>query len=80
MPRTFDEEGNAHDTVLSLLHDDGPLWVESGHWFRGWYHHVRSNPDMELTREGERAPYTAVPVDTPEASATRPKPSRPSRR
>ncbi len=67
--RTFDEEGKAHDTVLSLLDDGGTFWVESGHWFRGWYHRVRSNPDVELTREGERAPYTAVPVDTPEALA-----------
>src|SRR5262245_7978524 len=65
--RTFDEKGQPRDTVLSLLDDGGTLWVESGHWFRGWYHRVRSNPDVELVRGGETRPYRAVPVDTPEA-------------
>ena len=42
--RTFDAAGGgAQDTVLSLLDDDGQLWVESGHWFRGWYHRVLAN-------------------------------------
>jgi hypothetical protein len=67
--RTFDEKGRPHDTVLALHDDGGQLWVESGHWFRGWYHRVRSNPDVELTRGGETKPYRAVPVDTPEALA-----------
>jgi hypothetical protein len=67
--RTFDEDGAAHDTVLSLLDDGGTLWVESGHWFRGWYHRLRRNPDVELVRGGEAKAYRAVPVDTPEALA-----------
>ena len=66
--RTFDAEGGApQDTVLSLLDDDGQLWVESGHWFRGWYDRVRANPDVELVREGRAEAFRAVPVDTPEA-------------
>ncbi|MCE2391866.1 MAG: hypothetical protein J4G09_10355 [Proteobacteria bacterium] len=65
--RSFDAEGQSHDTVLSLLEDDGTLWVESGHWFRGWYHRVRANPDVELIRDGEPGAYRAVPLDTPEA-------------
>src|SRR5262245_42995874 len=65
--RTFDEDGTPHDTVLTLLDDGGTLWVESGHWFRGWYHRLRRNPDVELVRGGETRPYRAVPVDTPEA-------------
>ncbi|MEE8507843.1 MAG: hypothetical protein V3T07_02155 [Myxococcota bacterium] len=65
--RTFDEAGNAQETVLSLLADDGTLWVESGHWFRGWYHRLVANPDVELVRDGEAETYRAVPVDTPEA-------------
>ena len=67
--RTFDEKGRPHDTVLALHDDSGQLWVESGHWFRGWYHRVQSHPDVELTRGGETKPYRAVPVDTPEALA-----------
>ena len=66
--RTFDEAGNAQDTVLSLLDDDdGTLWVESGHWFRGWYHRLVANPKVELVRDGEVETYRAVPVDSAEA-------------
>jgi hypothetical protein len=68
--RTFDAQGGSKDTVLGLLDDDGQLWVESGHWFRGWYHRAVANPDVELVRNGRAAPYRAVPVDTPEALAT----------
>ena len=64
--RTFDAEGST-DTVLSLLDDDGQLWVESGHWFRGWYNRVLANPEVELVRDGKAVRYRAVPVDTPEA-------------
>jgi F420H(2)-dependent quinone reductase len=65
--RSFDEQGQPHDTVLALLDDGGQLWVESGHWFRGWYHRLQANPDVELIRGGQAAPYRAVPLDTPEA-------------
>ncbi len=65
--RTFDEAGNPQETVLSLLDDSGTLWVESGHWFRGWYHRLLINPEVELVRDGEVGAYRAVPVDTPEA-------------
>jgi len=66
---TFDAEG-AHDTVLTLRDDDGQLWVESGHWFRGWYYRLLENPDVEVTfPDGRRESFTAVPVNTPEAIA-----------
>ena len=64
--RSFDESGHAHDTVLALHDDEGQLWVESGHWFRGWYHRLRANPDVELIRDGQALAYRATPVDTPE--------------
>jgi len=67
--RTFDAEGGSQDTVLSLLDDDGQLWVESGHWFRGWYYRVKSNPDIELVLDGNPRPYRAIPLDTPDALA-----------
>ena len=67
--RTYDANGRPHDTVLALHDDGGQLWVESGHWFRGWYHRLLSHPDVELTRGGQTKPYRAVPVDTPEAVA-----------
>ncbi len=65
--RTFDADGRAQERVLGLLDDDGQLWVESGHWFRGWYHRVRENPNVELIRDGETRPYRAVPLFTAEA-------------
>jgi hypothetical protein len=65
--RTFDDEGQSKDTVLGLLDDDGQLWVESGHWFRGWYYRVLDNPDVELIRGEDVSTYRAVPVNTPEA-------------
>lgn len=69
--RTFDAAGGgAKDTVLSLLDDEGQLWVESGHWFRGWYNRVLANRDVELVRDGEAKPYRAVPVNTTEAVDT----------
>ena len=68
--RTFDADGTANDTVLGLLDDDGQLWVESGHWFRGWYHRVQTNPDVELVRGGKATAYRAVPDDSPEAVDT----------
>ena len=65
--RTFDSEGHAHDTVLSLLNDEGDLWVESGHWFRGWYTRVLANPEVELIRDGRTGYFRAAPIDTPDA-------------
>ena len=65
--RSFDADGAAHDTVLGLLDDDGQLWVESGHWFRGWYNRLATRADVELIRGGKAEAYSAVPVDTPEA-------------
>jgi hypothetical protein len=68
--RTFDTGGNSKDTVLSLLDDEGQLWVESGHWFRGWHDRVVANREVELVRDGKATPYTAVPLHTDAALDT----------
>jgi len=65
--RTFDSSGGSKDTVLALRDDNGQLWVESGHWFRGWYKRVLANPNVELVRDGKAARYRAEPDDSPEA-------------
>ncbi len=67
--RTFDVQGRSHDTVLRLLDDQGQLWVESGHWFRGWYRRVQHDPRVQLIRGDQVDDYAAVPVDTAEAVA-----------
>ena len=61
--RTFDPDGTAHDRVLLLHEDNGQLWVESGHWFRGWYNRLLENPQVELLRGDDVSPFIAVPVD-----------------
>lgn len=65
--RTYDGRNQAQDTVLGLRQDKDQLWVESGHWFRGWYNRVLENPKVELVQGDKVTPYTAVPVNTPEA-------------
>jgi len=67
--RSYDEEGRPHDTVLSVIEDGDTLWVQSGHHFRGWYHRIRENPDVELIRSGESKPYRAIALDDPETKA-----------
>lgn len=68
--RTFDADGMAHENVVSLRDDNGQLWVESGHWFRGWYNRLLAKPEIEVMfRDGTTRAYTAVPVNTPEAVA-----------
>jgi len=67
--RTFDEEGKPHENRLVVVDDGGTTWIQSGHHFRGWYHRLLRNPDVELVRSGEVRSYRAAPIDTPETEA-----------
>jgi hypothetical protein len=67
--RVFDESGRAYEKRLAVVEDAGTLWIQSGHHFRGWYHRLLRNADVELVRDGEARAYRAVPVDTPESEA-----------
>ena len=67
--QTQDDRGNTHEVVLFLRDDDGQWWVESGHWFRGWYDRVVANPKVRVVKDGKTEPFQAIPVDTPEAVA-----------
>jgi hypothetical protein len=64
---TFDDEGGLLETRLVVIDDGGALWIQSGHHFRGWYHRLVRNPDVELVRDGKVTLYRAVPLDTPGA-------------
>ncbi len=55
------------DTVLAIRNDNGQLWVESGHWFRGWYYRALEHPQVAIVNGEALTHYTAVPVNTPEA-------------
>ena len=59
---TFDEDGTAHDRVVSRLESDGQLYVAVNHWPRAWYKRALENPEVQVTLEGETGDYRAVPV------------------
>ena len=59
---TFDEAGNPHDRVVSRLESDGQLYVAANHWPRAWYNRALENPEVQVTLEGEKSDYRAIPV------------------
>ena len=59
---TFDGDGTPHDRVVSRLGSDGQLYVAANHWPRAWYNRALENPEMQITLDGEKADYRAVPV------------------
>ena len=61
MISTTDAHGK-NDTVVAGVESAEHLYVSTNHWPRGWYNRAIQNPDVEITRAGERKPYRAVPV------------------
>ena len=59
---TVGEDGVAVDRVLEALHTDGQLYVAVNHWPRAWYRRVLANPSVQVTRDGGKRDYVAVPV------------------
>ena len=59
---TSDGDGTSHDRVVSRLESDGKLYVAANHWPRAWYTRALENPEMQITLDGEKADYRAVPV------------------
>ncbi len=59
---TIDEDGDTNDRVLAGLESDGQLYVAANHWPRAWYRQALENPSVQVTVDGERGPYLAVPV------------------
>jgi hypothetical protein len=59
---TFDTDGASHDRVVSRLESDEKLYVAANHWPRAWYERALENPLVEITAEGEKGKYRAVPV------------------
>ena len=59
---TFEEDGTPHNRVVSRLESDGQLYVAANHWPRAWYNRALENPDVQVTLDGEKGDYRAVPV------------------
>lgn len=59
---TTDENGT-RESVVAAVEVDGALFVSANHWPRSWYHRALKNPEVAVTRDGERGSYLAVPVE-----------------
>jgi hypothetical protein len=59
---TFEGNGNPHDRVVSRLQSDNQLYVAANHWPRAWYERALENPDVQVTLDGDKGDYRAVPV------------------
>lgn len=59
---TFAGDGTPHDRVVSRLESDGQLYVAANHWPRAWYERALASPEVQVTLDGEKRDYRAVPV------------------
>jgi hypothetical protein len=59
---TTGDDGTTQDRVVTPLDSAGQLYVSSNHWPRSWYGRAMKNPDVQVTRNGERRPYRAVAI------------------
>jgi len=63
---TVDEDGNAKERVISRLDSGDQIYLAANHWPRAWYNRVLDNPEVQLTLDGEKRPFKAVPVSAEE--------------
>jgi hypothetical protein len=59
---TTDSEGRTSDRMLAGVRMDDHIYVSANHWTRFWYYRALVNPAVEVTVNGKRGRYTAVPV------------------
>ena len=59
---TTDEDGSQNDRVLTRLESNGQLYVAANHWPRAWYRQALASPNVQVTLDGEKGTYLAVPV------------------
>ncbi len=59
---TTAEDGTPNDRVLSRLESNGQLYVAANHWPRAWYNRALENPNVQVTLDGEKGNYLAVPA------------------
>lgn len=59
---TFDDAGTPHDRVVSPLESDKQIYIAANHWLRGWYNRLLENPEVQVSLNGEKADYLAVPI------------------
>jgi hypothetical protein len=63
---TTAEDGTPNDRVLARLESSGQLYVAANHWPRAWYNRTLEDPNVQVTLDGEKGNYLAVPVSEEE--------------
>lgn len=63
---TTNDEGVAKDRVLARLESGGKIYVAANHWPRAWYRQALAHPDVDVTIDGKRAAFVAVPTSEEE--------------
>jgi hypothetical protein len=56
---TFDERGNSFLTTLWVVDLHEEPWIRAGDPEAGWLQRLQTNPQVLLTRDGQRKPYRA---------------------
>ncbi len=59
---TGGRDGSSSDRVLSRLSSGGHMYVAANHWPRAWYEQALENPKVDVSIDGKKAAYRAVPV------------------
>jgi hypothetical protein len=59
---TTQKNGASNDRVLARLDSNGALYVAANHWPRAWYKAALHNPQVQVTVDGVRGDYLAVPA------------------
>ena len=59
---TTAEDGTPNDRVLARLESNSQLYVAANHWPRAWYNRALEDPNVQVTLDGEKGNYLAVPV------------------
>ena len=57
------DAAGAHETRLWVVDEGGAAWLRTGDASSPWLARLRANPDVAVTRRGERREYRAVPVE-----------------
>jgi hypothetical protein len=65
--RTFGTGHVEHYASLWMIEDGRHLWVRADNRERRWLRHVRANPQIELSRDGQTRSYLATFFDYPDA-------------
>ena len=59
-------DATSNDRVLGRMESNGQLFVSANHWPRAWYHRALENPEVQVTLDGDKADYLALPASDEE--------------